>query len=461
MNADILLDAFGLIDDRFIIPDEKPRVISWRRSLTVLAAAVLMAAMCVGTVMAVSEDFRSFVFSIFRIETPEQPPADEETHPTEAGLHKMDIVNIDGEVNAWYFSSGGYVMACQGGFYTSQWSENGTAPADPAFWEITYDGAREVKNTRVDFPFTHSGKTFRILFDYAILNGNLSIRVWPEGLNENPVGNGWNLETIGNRTDAALLTVPVLSNNDYTHDLFLLDLDTLEVTELITDTIQRGVAADGYRVSEDLRYSIVTGTDLQADKYGIWLYDLQTQSMTSLPEASAADARFLDHNTVLFRQYLDQNHFNMVFLHIPTGTKTVLLENVSSGEYRAIRSHRADGRHCLLFREDGSVGLMDFRTKEILKLTGLSAENLTCDESPDGSHIMLGDKDNDGYTSLGILDPETGLLKLLEREVSGSESFGGWLDNDTLVITAHDTPDSDLHFTPGDGYYVYVYRFCE
>ena len=458
MNADVLLDAFGYIDDRFVVPEEKPRRISWRRSLTVLVAAVMIAAMCIGTAMAVSEDFRDFVFSIFRIETHDVPPAAEETHPTEPGLYEMDIVNIDGQVNVWHFSSGGYVMACGGGFYTSAWPDDETAPADPAFWEITFDGVREVQNTRVDLPITHGGKTFRILFDYAVLNGDLVIRVWPEGLNEDPVGNGWNVEPIGSRTDAALLTVPVLSENDYTHDLFLLDLATLETEELIVDTRSRCVTADGYQISDDLRYGIVTGIG-PGSEYGHWLYDLEAKTMAKLDADSAC---FLDNETLLLRKYQDQNTFDLVRMHIPTGIETNLMEDVSSSGYRPIRYHWADGRHGLLFREDGSVDLMDFRTKELLKLTGLSPENLTCDESPDGSHICLGYEENDGFTSLGILDPETGVLRLLDREVGGgSESFQGWLDNDTLVITAHDSPDAETTFTPGDGYYVYVYRFRE
>lgn len=456
MNADMLLDAFGQIDDRFVVPEEKQRRISWRRSLTVLVAAVMIAAMCIGTAMAVSEDFRSFIFSIFRIETPDQPPTNEETHPTEPGLHEMDIVNIDGHVNAWYFSSGGFVAVHEAGFYTSAWREGDTAPAEPSFWEITFDGIKEVPNTRVDLPFTHEGKTFRILFDYTILNGSLAIQVWPDGLNENPIGNGWNVEPIDGRTDAALLTVPVLSENDYTHDLFLLNLDTLETEELITNTVQQGVIADGYFVSDDLCFGIVTGIG-PGGEYGHWLYNLEAGIMTKLDADSVC---FLDSKTLLLRRYAKQNTFNLVRLHIPTGIETILLEGVTSDVYRPIHNHWADGHHGLMYREDGSIDLMDFRTKELLKLTDLPTENLTCDESPDGSRIMLGYEENDGFTSLGILDPETGFLKLLDREVSGgSESFRGWLDNDTLVITAHNIPDANLNFTPGDGYYVYVYRF--
>ena len=458
MNADMLLDAFGQIDDRFVVPEEKPRRISWRRSLTVLVAAVMIAAMCIGTAMAVSEDFRSFIFSIFRIETPDQPPANEETQPTEPGLHEMDIVNIDGQVNAWYFSSGGFMAVHEGGFYTSAWREAHTAPAEPSFWEITIDGIKEVPNTRVDLPFTHGGKTFRILFDYAILNGSLAVQIWPEGLDENPIGNGWNVEPIDGRTDAALLTIPVLSGNDYTHDLFLLDLTTLKTEELIVDTIDRGVIADGYMISDNFRYGIVTGID-PGSGYGHWLYDLETDTLIKLAVDSVC---FLDSKTLLLRRYAKQNTFDLVRMHIPTGIETILLEGVTSDVYRPIQNHWADGHHGLMYREDGSIDLMDFRTKELLKLTDLSTENLTCDESPDGSRIMLGYEDKDGFTSLGILDPDSGVLKLLDREVSGgSESFRGWLDNDTLVITAHDSPNAELTFTPGDGYYVYVYRFLD
>lgn len=461
MNADTLLNAFGLIDDRFLVEDTK-RVISWQRRVALLTAAVLIAAMSMVTAMAVSEDFRSFVFSIFQIETQELPPAAEATHPTEAGLHEMDIVSIDGEVNAWYFSSGAYVMICEGGFYTSQWPENGSVPEEPAFWEIRYDGIREVTNTRVDFLFTHGGKTFRILFDYAVLNGELSIRVCPEGLNENPVGNGWNVEPFGDRTDAALLTIPVLSENDYTHDLFLLDMATFETTPLITKTTDYGIIAYGYQLTDDLRYAIVAGVDLDSDSYGYWLWDPETKGMTKL---EAHDAYFLDNSTIILRQNLDDEHFNLVRHHIPTGTERVILENVTSNSghdtgYRPIQYHWAGGRHGLLLREEGSVDLMDFRTEEILKLTGLNVENLICDESPDGTRIMLGYEEENGITRLGILDPETGVLKLLDRKPSGgSESFRGWLDNDTLVITAHDISNAELNFTQGDNYYVYVYRF--
>lgn len=455
MNADMMLDAFGLIDDRFVIPDEKPKIISWRRTLAVLVAAVLISAMCIGTAMAVSEGFRDFVFSIFRIETHDIPPATEEIHPTEPGLHEMDIVSIDGQVNAWYFSSGGYLMVCDGGFYTGEWSDAGAAPADPAFWEITFDGIQEVPGKRVDFLFTHGGKDFRIRFDCAVLNGRLAVRVFPEGLDADPIGNGWNVQPIGSRTDAVLLTIPLLTEAGYTHDLFLLDLNTQEAEPLILDA---PLLADAYWVTENLHYAIIVGCDPSSYDFHYWLHDLQSGETTELPQ-NVQSAWFLDNHTLAYRQALGNDRFSLVRYHIPTGVEQVILDNISTDDYRPIRNHWAEGAHGLLYSGDGTVSLVDFRTGEQMELTGLDAGHLTCDESPDVSRIMLGYQEGDGFASLGILDPETGILKLLNREVSGSESFAGWLDRDTLVITAHDIPDPDLNFTPGDGYYVYVYRF--
>ena len=53
MNADILLDAIGLIDERFIVPQESICRVSWRRTLSVALAAVLILALCVGTLISV------------------------------------------------------------------------------------------------------------------------------------------------------------------------------------------------------------------------------------------------------------------------------------------------------------------------------------------------------------------------------------------------------------------------
>ena len=204
MNPDKLLDAIGMLDDRQFEAEKKVRIIPWRRRLIALIAAVLMIALSVGTAMAVSPEYRALIFSIFNIETHEQPPAgyvdimpteDSADHP-QVGLQEIDIRNIDGIVYAHYFTSDGIVLTYEGGFYTCSHGNPNTVPEDATFWEIRADGIVDVGATRIDFPLTHGDRTHQIIFDYAILNGKLSIKVWPQNLDENPVGNGWHAEAV-------------------------------------------------------------------------------------------------------------------------------------------------------------------------------------------------------------------------------------------------------------------------
>ena len=452
MNADILLDAIGLIDDRFVVPQEAVSRVSWRRTLSVALAAVLILALCMGTVMAVSPQFRDLVFAIFRTETHEQPPAgNADSLPTEPGLQELDVVNFDGVVNAQYFTSDGLVLTCNGGFYTC--SQGAFAPDDAAFWEIRPEGIVEVDATRIDFPLTQGNRTLEIIFDYAVLGGRLNIKVWPQGLDNDPVGNGWNVTPIGSRTDAALLTVPVLLGDYYTHDFLLLDLTTLETRDLLESIPLKHVAVDACQLTSDLHYGLIMGTDMESGDYGYWICDLEKNTISPL---DVSDPYLLNDETIIFRESLGDGLMNIVRLHIPTGIRTEIVRNAA---YRGIWNTNGTGAHGLIYHTN-SITLVDLRTCDTLELTGLNPEKLTASESLDGSRIMIAYQEtNDqgelgyGFSSLGILNPETGVLQMLTREVSGNpETFWGWLNRSALVITAQDV---------AEGYYVYVYEFGE
>lgn len=486
MNPDKLLDAIGMLDDRHFEAEKTVRIIPWRRRLIALIAAVLMIALSVGSAMAVSPEFRELVFSIFNIETHETPPAgdvytipteentvaskptEENSEPFQSGLQEIDVVSIDGIVHAHYFTSDDIVLTYEGGFYTCSYSDTDTVPEDAVFWEIRTDGVMEIDATRIEFPLNHGNRTLQIIFDYAILNGKLSIRVWPQNMSQDPVGNGWNLEAIGNRTDVALMTVPVLADDAYSHDLLLLNLTTLETTNLLESISHDHVTVYGCRVTDDLHYAILMGIDKETGCYGYWLCDLELNTITTLDiptEALALEPYFLNDSTIIFQESLGDRKFNVISRHIPTGVENVMVENTTSRSrnnpgYRGIQKSGGSGKHCLLFREDGSVDLIDLRTRVVLNMTGLNTDKLTTSESPDGTRVLIAYEETGengelgyGFSRLGILNPETGVLHMLTRDVSGNpETFWGWLDNDTVVITARDA---------AGGYYVYVYEFRE
>ena len=446
MTPDNLLDAIGLLDDCYL--ETRPRHLRWSRGLTVLAAAILALALSVGTAMAVSPEFRELVFSIFTIQTPERPPAGYTEPPTGSGLQELDVVEIDGVVQAHYFTSDGLVLTCDGGFYTC--ARDQEIPSDAAFWEIRPDGIVNIGANRTDFSFTHAGRTLQITFDWAILHGKLAIRCWPRNLGEDPLGNGWNAEPIGSRTDMVLLTVPVYTDAGYTHDFFLLDMKTLEVTDLLAGIPREGLLLDACYLSGDLRYGLLPSLYHGG---GYWLLDREGNTLSDLTALTGREAMyacFLNDDTLMIREALEDGNINILRFHIPTGEQTVLVENAAPGDYWGI------GTHGLLLGAEGQAELLNLSTGTRLALTGLDTAGLQFSESPGGTRILIardaGSPDS-GFSQLGMLDPRTGVLQMLTREVSGNlEYLLGWLNESTVVISARDESGN---------YYVYLYGFIK
>ena len=479
MNPEKLLDAIGMLDDRHFEPETKTQIINYRRRFVVLIAAVLTIFLLVGTALAVSPDLRSTLFSILAIETPERPPINStDTLPTEGGssLHKINTVHIDEVVSAHYFT-GGTVRG--GALYTSSHRNGNAVPTDGQFWEIRRDGIVAINTTRIDFPLAYGDRTFQIIFDYAILNHKLCIDVWPQDLDKNPIGNGWNLVAIGDRTDVALLSVPVDTDGDYTHDYLLLDLKTLKTVNLLEDIPHDNIVIDACWFTDDLRYAIVVGYDKENDEAhkfhtDSWFCDLDANTMETFHSLTGANIDyyhtlntpyFLDNSTIIYLDMLSEENFHVISYDIPTGVQTTIVENTTKKHknqvgYRAIQAHGAHGAHGLLFKDDGTVDLIDLRTQAVLNMQGLNTDKLHAYESPDGSRILIAyTKANEnseygyGYSNLGILNPETGVLLMLSRDNGGNqESFVGWLDNDTIVISSYDDAWNS---------YVYVYEFHE
>ena len=499
MNADTLLDAIGMVDDDLLV-QEKRTVSPFRRKLIVLVAAVLILALSVGVVTAEEGDFQQLrqeisqfaesvekVFlKVFNIETPEKPPEstlgpkpplnaettapnemtepNETTQPSEPMLEYVTMVDIEGAVYAHYFSGTGYRQVFEGGFYT--YPERERPPKEATFWEITKDGIVDVGNTRVDFILNHGGRDFRILFDYAVLAGKVCIMVWPEGKDENPYGNGWNARPVGNRTDIVLLSIPVSTSWDYSHDYLLLNLETLETVNLLEGIPVEELIIDALWVTEDLRYALMTGYNVRTKQSRDWICDLEEKQIWETRAWTGSDIcddpYFLDDRTLIACDYLPEERISVARYDIRTGEQTIIVENVPRrGEtgYRPIYSRGAGGYHGLLYEEDGTAWLIDLRTGERYSLAGLTMSKSYRIESPDGKYILFADQERAKdektsfcYPRIGLLDPKTGEMKVLTRDISGNaEYLYGFLDSNTVVISSR--------MDENDGYYLYVYEF--
>ena len=91
---------------------------------------------------------------------------------------------------------------------------------------------------------------------------------------------------------------------------------------------------------------------------------------------------------------LSEENFNVISYDIPTGVQTTIIENTTKKHknqvgYQAIQAHGAHGAHGLLFKDDGTVDLIDLRTQAVLNMQGLNTDKLHTYESPDGSRILI------------------------------------------------------------------------
>lgn len=484
MNADKLLDAIGMVDDRFLKEEPKGPAVSVRRRLTVLVAAVMVLSLSVGSVMAATQDssrlgekleklgdtIQQAIFSVLHIETPEKPPVGsvpvtspsvDGTQPSEPALKEIDVVNIDGVVNAHYFMGEGYVQTLEGGFYTYSGPVEDDPPEKFRFWEIRKEGVVEVASKRSEFLFVHDGRQLRIIFDHAIINEKLWVMVWPKGLGENTYLNGWNVEPIGDRTDMALMSVPVMAGDDISYHYFLLDMATLETAPLLKNISTENLIVDHCTVTGDLNYATLTGIDLADRTQKSWVCDLRRNTITQIDDLTGFDTaefHFLDDSTLICEQWVGDGSINIVRHDMATGEQTMVVEAVkragATGGYATIGKY-----YGMLYGTDGSAALIDLQTGEVTALTGLELENAKITESPNGRFILIGyqerakdEKTSWCYPKIGLLDPQKEEMRLLTREISGNaEYLRGWLDDQTVVITTGRNEDG--------GYYMLVYEF--
>lgn len=509
MNSENILDAIGMVDDDLLEQKQARRIVPAGRKIIAMIAAILIMALSVGAAAASGGDFQQWreeigqsvremaesaenVFlKVFQIETPEKPPestlgprqpemterpdgstapdestaTDETTQPSEPMLEYVTTVDIEGAVYAYYFSGTGFRKVFEGGFYTYPERTYGEPPETATFWEITKDGVVDVGNTRVDFMLNHGDRDLRIVFDYAVLAGKICIRVWPEGMSENPYGNGWNATAIGNRTDVVLLSIPVSKNLDYTHDYFILDLETLETTNLLAGIAVENLVIDCLWETDDLKSALLTGYNVTDKQYYYWICDLEKKTLTDLEEWTGCEVTapyFLDDRTLVISEYLGDQRITVARYDIYTGERTAVVENVlRSGEtgYRTIYSRGAGGAHGLVYEEDGSVWLVDLWSCERNLLAGLDMTGAYRIESPDGETVLFAyqqrakdERTSVCYPKIGLLDTKTGVMKVLTRDISGNAEYVyGFLDQNTVVICSRMDEDN--------GYYLYVYEF--
>lgn len=498
MKSEDLFDAIGMVDDRHLVPVKKSRRISVRRKVITLVAAVFLLMQMLVTALALNEDARQIIMEVvenlFRTETYTEPStpkftrpqlptepsttqdftgttestettdSTEPTMPTVPPIFHLSTVEIEGTVNAHYFYSE-RVTVIDGGFYTFTERTGDEAPSSGTFWEIRPEGIVDVGATRVDFILPYGGKEYAVVLDYAVVDGELAVKDWVRPIGELPIENGLGSWSIGGRTDVIMLTIPVDMGLYESLDYLILDLETMQITRLFEAFSMDHMWISYCWYTDDLQYAIIYADDMNIRKNGYWFLDLKQGTMTDMDElfdGIVHNPYFLDDRTIVYHEYLGEERINIIRYDISSGEKTILLENILRRgkigyRYVPINTRGADGIHGLVYYEDGSVELFDFRTGETLPLDGVDLSGYRI-ESPDGELIIMAYREKaidepTGYChpKLVVLDPCGKTVKILNRDIDGTfEAFWGCLNNHTIVFTKR---------SEEGGWYVYVYEF--
>lgn len=478
MNPMVLLDAMETIDDRFIISAQKrmgyfseTQTIPYshkrnrpvRKAVVCIAAVIALLLASFTVAMAASEDFREFVFLIFNIEATETIPENNGNVLPNGEIAQIGGSDIGDEISTYYFQGNGVAVPIDGILYAGEYGSGARS-----FYDLSPNGLVALPIARVEFPYSFRGTDFNIKFDYTIYGDALHFSVLAENLNEDPYKYSWNLSRAGADAAKAWLLLPYDTGGDYGIYPMLLDVETKKITDIL-----KGVALDGiipvqWEFADDMSFALMSGYT-EGYEMNWWICDIDSKTLSPISELTGrpmADCYLLDGSYVICYAP-NESGFDLIRYDVNSGAGMMLLESTNyywmtgnGSGFRSIEYYGGQGRHALLFDEAAGITLLDLLTGKQTPLEGVENDGtLLTSESPDGEHIMFAFRDTSISGSLpmykiGVLDTQTGVLKILERAdyQIRSETPWGWLANNCIVVLAYDE-DAEA------GWYMYVYDF--
>lgn len=460
MNPDKLLDAIGMLDDRYFEFKKKSRVVPWRRRFAALIAAVLMVIMTVGTAMAVSPAFRELVFRFLRIDQVQAIP--ESTLGSDISVDDMFAepnIRIGDVLQGKYvhtpvstLAQNGVFLVCTDSVHTKQGSHY------DAYYEKQGEFVKLEEHTFAQ-DYVLRGTTFRVHFDWAEYSGK-TIITWV-------VGNA-NFRIPGNTGEPSALLIQLVfpstnDNGEYIESYYpvLLNLRTDELTDVLAGTgVEKLKWIGNSAISEDLTKMLLCS--IMKDGYSLHYVDLTSRQMYSLEELSGekVDSCSLIGNTLACWSLTD-GYYKAWSIDLSTLQRTELFDSV----FNAAATPEADAGIVFMMGFDSWVHEGSMYAGSIFALEVDEAQNVfvidlatgqkapiagytwTADTQripgPDGTKLLLAEcPDWQDYEYVGVLDFENLTFTEFSRENRQNEYLAYWFDPDTVVICGELSPES-------------------
>lgn len=480
INSSYILSAqkkLGCLPEEPAPPKPIPTRTILRKALALAAALMIAVSVLFVTALAVSEDFREYVFQFFRVEQTEvvpQHPGD----PTELFGVEQENVNIGGVIRGTYVHTpaasharSGIYSVCtdeiqmnSGNHYDAYALENGSFVKLTEQWfrrEITVQGVTvsmefewtehngNVAVTYVDGDAPYrlyglSGSADSVLVDVSIPND------YPVLLNlrtgeVSDVLSGTGAEAFGGIANAALTedrTKMLLVT--YDREIYLADLKTktlLSVNELSGERVEECTVIGNTLVCWTLDgASIEEATLGNLRAWNIDLSTLERRELFSLPATPATsydvwseyqgDVAIDENGNLVWVDRVPWNHAGIQFMD--GFNQTIHWGNMYAGSCFAVEVDEARNVYVIELQTGEKTVIPGFQWPET------SYPLLECSPSPDGKKLLIYDRSTGHIGTVGVLDFEKKAYYEFDRENEKNvdEHLVYWFDHDSIIITA-------------------------
>lgn len=474
MNSKQILAALNNIGDEYILSaqrklgydavdkgsytSQRPKTRGVRKMLALMAAVIVLMAVCFMTALAVSPELRESVFSFFNITEPEVVP---EMVPDDTSANNMDVekgkINIGGVIEGTYIQFPNMSAAGNGVFLvcTDDVQMNSGSHYD-AYYEKDGELIRLEEDTfnRTYYLF---GNKIHVKFDWVEYRGNAIITYAESEAPFVKFGGA------GDVTSTLMwLQIDPPGEEAFGYYPVLINVRTGELTDICA-----GLGVEKLRqirqaaISDDLTQMLIVDYDKNiyyADLVGRKLYPID-----ALLGARCAACALVDGMLVAWSEYY--------------GTYTVRVFDPASWESRETYTGRPkfisgfdssihDGdmywgtRFALEVDENQAVSVIDLLSGERSVIEGFLWPQeddvfTECVPSADGEKLLIYSRGpTTYYRSIGVLDFVNRTYVEFSRENVGvvNEHAAFWFDNDSVAI-ATGGDDSTRHY--------YIYRLLE
>lgn len=417
-----------------------------------VAAALLLAAFTVA--MATSAPFRSGVYSVFHIQSPERVPAPTKLPENAGKIVPLAHFTLDDAAQIDRYSVQVPVRLQHDGSVYAPEAEGGQ------LYRFRAGGVETIATTHREIEVVYHGVTFEIAYDYARCADGYVLASWENPrMNENPYGYANELTLADAQSGKAWLELPNW-DMDYAMYPMLLDLESGTVTDVLDGmvvTLPEDAFPLMWRYSADVRYLV----ELDANHGRAWLYDVQTRTRMDEHQLFGTNVVLacFDGTDTLIGLVHTETELRAIRYSLRDGTREVVDMSQYAGHFGdgiyTLAKDFLSPRYWTVGDGNGNAKLLNVRTGEAYDWPVEAPEMpLNAYESPDGKRIAFVHYDVgqniDGTTTnvfdlLAVLDVETGEYTVLDRERSTlaapEEMAFGWINTDSFMLLTEAVDD--------------------